>query len=194
MAWAGAYDDIIAGANNGETATVMTLIRRGMDVNTADSTGNTLLMLAVRDGHMALMEALLVNRANVHRRNQFGDTALMLGALKAKPETVRRLIDVGAEPNVDGWTPLHYAIFGGSKEVIALLIAKGAKLDARAPNGQTPLMLAVKLGGLGLVQQLVDADADMDLPDYDGLSPLGLAVKLGHDDIAAYLRAEGADE
>ena len=45
-----------------------------------------------------------------------------------------------------------------------------------------------------LVQQLIDADADMDLTDYDGLSALRLALKLGHDEIAAYLRSEGADE
>ena len=193
-AMAGAYDDIIAAANTGDTAVVMGLLNRGMDVNTADSAGNTLLMLAVRDGYLTLMDALLVNRANINRRNQFGDTALMLGALKARLEPVRRLIDAGADLNGEGWTPLHYAIFGGHKEVIALLIAKGAMLDARAPNGQTALMLAVKLGALGLVQQLIDADADMDLADFDGLSPLRLALKLGHGDIAAYLRSEGADE
>lgn len=194
MVLAGAYDDIIAAANNGEASVVLRLIKRGMDVNTADSTGNTLLMLAVRDGHLPLMEALLVNRANLNRRNQFGDSALMLGALKARLETVRRLIDLGADLNPDGWTPLHYAIFGGSKEVTAFLIAKGAKLDARAPNGQTPLMVAVKLGTLDFVQQLIDADADMDLTDYEGLSALGLALKLGHEDIAGYLRSEGANE
>jgi ankyrin repeat protein len=55
-------------------------------------------------------------------------------------------------------------------------------------------MLAVKFGKLELVQQLIDADADMDLTDYDGLSALRLALKLGHDEIAAYLRSEGADE
>jgi ankyrin repeat protein len=165
-----------------------------MDVNTADPVGSTLLMIAVRNGHLPLMEALLVNRANINRRNQFGDTALLLGALKARVDAVQRLIDQGAEVNPDGWTPLQYSMFGGSKEVTALLIAKGANLDARAPNGQTALMLAVKLGKLDLVQQLIDADADMDLTDYDGLSALRLALKLGHDEIAAYLRSEGADE
>jgi ankyrin repeat protein len=85
-------------------------------------------------------------------------------------------------------------MFGGSKEVAALLITKGAKLDARAPNGQTALMLAVKLGKLDLVQHLTDADADMDLVDYEGVSALRMALKLGHEEIAAYLRSQGADE
>jgi hypothetical protein len=34
----------------------------------------------------------------------------------------------------------------------------------------------------------------MDLTDYEGLSALGLALKLGHEDIAGYLRSEGANE
>ncbi len=191
---AGAYEDIITAANNGETPVVIDLLRRGMDVNTADPVGSTLLMISVRNGHLPLMEALLVNRANINRRNQFGDSALMLGALKSRLEAVQRLIELGAIVNPDGWTPLHYAIFGGSKEVASLLVAKGAKLDARAPNGQTALMLAVKLGRFDLVQLLVEADADMDLTDYDGVSALLLAQQLSHDQISAYLRSEGAVE
>lgn len=191
---AGAYEDIITAANNGETSVVVGLLKRGMDVNTADPVGSTLLMISVRNGHLPLMEALLVNRANINRRNQFGDSALLLGALKARVEAVQRLIELGAEVNPDGWTPLHYSIFGGSKEVAALLLGKGAKVDARAPNGQTALMLAVKLGKLDLVRLLIDADADMDLTDYDGVSALRLARTLGHDEIVAYLRREGAVE
>jgi ankyrin repeat protein len=89
---------------------------------------------------------------------------------------------------------LHYAVFGGNKEVVALLIAKGAKLDARAPNGQTALMIAAKLRSPELVQQLVDADADMDLADYDGLTALRLAHQAGNAEIVDYLRKVGAVE
>jgi ankyrin repeat protein len=191
---AGAYDDILAAANSGDTVAVIDLIKRGMDVNTADPRGTTLLMIAVRNGNISLMEALLASRANVNRRNQFGDTALGLAALSARYDAVHGLIEKGADLNPSGWTPLHYAVFGGSKEVAALLVAKGAKLDARAPNGQTALMIAVKLGKLELVEQLIDADADMDLADYDGMTALQLAIKLGHGEIAAYLRKVGAVE
>lgn len=191
---AGAYENIIAATNNGDTTTVLDLLKRGMDVNTADRSGSTLLMIAARSNHVQLLEALLANRANVNRRNQVGDTALSLAALKVQIEAVRILVDKGADLNPSGWTPLHYAVFGGSKEVAALLIAKGAKLDARAPNGQTSLILAVKLGNPDLVRLLIDADADMDLADYEGVSAIALARKLGHEEIAAYLAKEGAVE
>jgi hypothetical protein len=89
---------------------------------------------------------------------------------------------------------LHYVVFEGTKEVATLLIAKGAKLDARAPNGQTPLMIAVKLGKQDFVEQLIDADADMDLADYEGVTALRLAQRLEHAAIVEYLRKVGAVE
>jgi len=135
VAQAGAYDDILAAANNGDTATVVDLLKRGMDVNTADRSGSTLLMIAASNGYMPLMEVLLANRANVNRRNQAGDTALLLAALKARLEAVKVLIDKGADLNAAGWTPLHYAIFGGSRDIAALLVAKGAKVDVLAVAG-----------------------------------------------------------
>jgi hypothetical protein len=38
---AGAYDDILAATGNGDTAAVLDLVKRGMDVNTADPAGTT---------------------------------------------------------------------------------------------------------------------------------------------------------
>lgn len=189
LAQAGAYDNIIAAANNGDTMTVVDLLKRGMDVNTADPSGTTLLMISARLGNLDLLETLLANRASVNRRNQFGDTALLLAVLKGQIEAVQALIDKGADLNSSGWTPLHYTVFADSREITALLIAKGANLDTRAPNGQTALMLAVKFGKTDLVRQLIDAEADVDLADYEGVSPLQLARKLGHVEIADYLNS-----
>ncbi|NJD35043.1 MAG: ankyrin repeat domain-containing protein [Betaproteobacteria bacterium] len=192
FAHAGAYEDILTAANNDDTATVVGLLQRGMDVNTADRTGTTLVMIAARNGNMQLLQTLLARRANVNRRNQHGDTALLMAAIKPAPDAAKALIENGAELNPDGWTPLHYAVFSGSTEVAAMLIAKGAKLDARAPNGQTALMLAVKQGKLELVQLLVNARADLRLTDSDGLTALGLAKKLDHSGMVTYLRRSGA--
>ena len=164
LARGGAYDDILAAANDNDTATVVDLLKRGMDVNTSDRAGSTLLMIAARTGNLQLLQTLLANRAN------------------------------GAELNTSGWTTLHYAVFGGATDVLALVIAKGGKLDARAPNGQTALMLAVKHGKLELVRQLIDADADMDVADFEGVTAIKLARKLGHEEIASYLRSVGAVE
>jgi ankyrin repeat protein len=194
IAHAGAYEDILSAAGNDDTATVTSLLQRGMDVNTADRSGNTLLMIASRNGNLALMKSLIAARANVNRRNQHGDTALLLAALKPAPEAARLLVENGADLNPSGWTPLHYSILSGSKDIAALLVAKGAKVDSPAPNGQTSLMLAVKLGNSDLVQLLIKAGANLNLKDSDGLTALGLAKKLDQSEIAGYLRRAGGPE
>jgi ankyrin repeat protein len=43
-----------------------------------------------------------------------------------------------------GVTPLHWAARKGYKEVVELLIAKGADLNAKTKNGNTALDLAIQ--------------------------------------------------
>jgi len=64
-------------------------------------------------------------------------------------EIARLLLDAGADPNAHkrGQTALHWAARGGQIEMAELLLARGARLDARAktPQGDaTPLDQAVK--------------------------------------------------
>lgn len=191
---AGSYDDILAAANKDDTAQVVDLLKRGMDVNTADADGNTLLAIAARNANLELLDFLLINRANPLRRNKYGDSPLMLGVFRGHTAAVRRLLEAGAPMDHDGWNALHYAAFGGRDEVLKLLIQRNPDLDAIAPNGQTPLMLAAAAGKLEAVKLLIEADADMDLEDYEGRTALMLATKNGHSQIIEYLRSEGAYE
>ena len=38
-----------------------------------------------------------------------------------------------------GWIPLHLAALGGDKEIVELLISKGADVNAKDDVGRTPL-------------------------------------------------------
>lgn len=191
---AGIYDDILQAANQSNTAGVIDLLRRGMDVNTADAGGSTLTMIAARTNNVQLLDFLIQNRANLNRRNRYGDTALMMAALGGHLAIAQRLIAAGAETSNAGWAPLHYAAYGGMNDVLLLLTKSGAALDARAPNGQTALMLAASLGHLEAVRILIDADADMDLQDYDGRSALVLARRNKHTKVVEFLLESGAVE
>jgi len=79
---AGAYDDILIAAQNDDTTVVIDLIKRGMDVNTTDRDGSSLLMIAARNGNQDLTAKLINQRANVNHRNRYGDSALALASLK----------------------------------------------------------------------------------------------------------------
>lgn len=193
-AWAGIYDDILVAANQDDTVKVIDLLKRGMDVNTADQSGNTLLIIAARNANLDLLDFLLRNRSNVLKRNKYGDSAIMVAAFRGHVPAVRRLLDAGAPADNDGWNALHYAAFGGHTEVLRSLVERGVDLDSTAPNGQTALMLASSTGKLETVKILIDADADMDLEDFEGRTALMLAEKNERKDVAEYLRESGAYE
>ena len=167
-ALAGAYDDILSAAQNGRVDVVLDLVARGMDVNTTDADGSTLLLIAARGDNQKLVEALLHNRASVIKRNRFGDTALHVAASQGHAACVALLLAAGSETDPAGWTALHYAAYAGHTATVELLIAKGAKLDARAPNGRTALMLAAQNDHAGVSLALLRAGADTELQDYDG--------------------------
>ena len=194
VATAGSYDDILIAAEKGDSAQVIDLLKRGMDVNTTDSTGNTLLIIAARTGNAELLDFLLRNRANTLKRNKYGDSALMVAAFRGDAATVQRLLAAKAPPNHDGWTALHYAAYGGYGEVVHLLAAHHADLDAEAPNGQTALMLAASTGKLEAGKALVDADADLDREAREGRTALMFAQAGGHTEVVEYLRSSGAYE
>lgn len=194
QAVAGAYDDILVAARDNRADTVADLVRRGMDPNTSDRAGTTLLMFAAGHGNLQLVDFLVQSRANLQKKNSYGDTATAIAALRGHLAIVRRLVEAGADIAGTGWNPLHYAAFSGHGDIVAFLAGKGAPLDAPAPNGQTALMLAAKSGHADAVRALVDADADLDLEDPQGQSALALAETAGHTRIADYLREEGAEE
>lgn len=194
LAAGGVYDEILDAAERGDSQAVVSLLQRGMDINTTDRDGNTLLMIAARTGNLELMGFLVSNRAAINPRNRFGDTAILLAAIKGSVVGVEMLHTGGAQLDTSGWTALHYAVFSESTDLVEWLLKKGSKIDARAPNGHTALMLAAKQGKLAQVKLLVDADADMDLEDFDGKSALALAKAGNHDEVVAFLRSSGAVE
>lgn len=195
LACAGAYDDILAGAEHNHIEVVLDLLNLGMDVNTATPEGTTLLMTAARHGDGELAEALLKRRANHLIRNKFGDTALMFAALSGHVKVVKRLLELGGpQENRDGWSPLHYAAYGGHIEVARFLLRKGAKVDEPAPNTQTALMLAAGTGNYDMVRFLLDEQANRKLKDRDGQTARSIAEAKGNKQIADFLGAFDATE
>ncbi|HEY7817660.1 MAG TPA: sigma-70 family RNA polymerase sigma factor, partial [Vicinamibacteria bacterium] len=196
-------------------------LRHGRDVM-----GNTALILAVNNGHREL--AALLREAGApsdhHEAAAIGDveevrsildrspelldayslegfTALSLAAHFGHLETMRLLLDRGADVNAVsrhaiGTTPLIAALFGRKVDAARMLIDRGA--DVRAARGGTgwpragftPLHYAAAFGFLDLIEMLMAKGASPEALDESGASPLDAAREAGQEEALRLLTAE----
>ncbi len=139
-------DDMFKAVKTNDVRELRTFLEQGMDPDSTNQQGYSVLMEAAREGHVEVIALLLDRKAKVNQRNAVGETALMLAAFKGNVEAVRLLHGRGAEINSAGWTALHYAAFQGQTGAAKYLLDNKAQVDARAPNGITPLMAGVRNG------------------------------------------------
>ena len=187
-----ALDELLGAVQKGDAKGVQAYLDRGMDPNSVDPKGFTLLMLAARENHREVVTLLLDRKAKINQRSAYGDSALMLASFKGNLDMVRLLVARGAEVQHAGWAPLHYAAFEGRAEVIRFLLAKGADKNAVAPNGYSPLMLAVLNKHLAAAQALLYADVELNLRGPKGETALGIALPRGEPEMIELLRRAGA--
>lgn len=189
-AHADSYENSLSSARLGDTRQLVDLLNRGVDPNTIDAQGNSLLILAAREGHVRTVSALLQYRTNLSHRNLVGDSALMLAILGGHSAIVDMLLDGGAAIDHDGWTPLIYAAFEGRMDTLERLLALGANVNALAPNGSTALMFAARNGHIDIVRRLLMTQIDLDQQNDRGFTAETWALSNGNTDIADLIIAE----
>ncbi|MDD5175687.1 MAG: ankyrin repeat domain-containing protein [Sterolibacterium sp.] len=188
---AGAYDDMLEAVITKDRGKIYHLLQRGMDVNTTDRSGNTLLMMAARNDDHSMVEFLLRNNANSLIKNKYGDSALMLASLRGNLKSVIALVAAGAEIDPEGWTPLIYAAFEGHAEIVRYLLTKDVDIDAQSENGTTALMAASRNGHLEIVKILLAQDADVHLVNQDNLTAGDMALAGRHFAVTNLLKSSG---
>ncbi len=194
--WAGAYEDFFKSVINDDARTVADLLARGFDPNSRDEKGQNLLYLSQRDGAFKVAQVLVDHpQIRLDLPNNSGETALMMAALRDHDAWVTRLLDKGArieglaEGGQAGWTPLHYAAAAPGSKALAVLLTRGARVDARSPNGTTPLMMAAQYGPEDAVTALLKQGADVRLRNDLNLGPADFAQRAARESLAARLAA-----
>jgi len=155
-----------------------------------DEHGVSALMRARYRFDKALVAAIEehVAELDVFEAASFGDIDRVATLLASDPSAARSV-------SADGFTPLHLATFFGQVEVVGMLIARGADVDARGRGWMTgtPLHSAASASHADVARLLLEAGADPDPRQDGGFTPLHAAGLNGNAELTGLLLDAGAD-
>ena len=109
---------------------------------------------------------------------------------------VRALVTSGADvnqPEGDGATALHWAVYDDSTDLVRVLLEAGASARAANDLGVTPLHLAAANGNTEILRLLLEKRANPNASAASGVTPLMEAARSGRVDAVRLLLAHGAD-
>lgn len=128
----------------------------------------------VREGNIKAVEYFLQSGLSAEARDKHGVPLICLAARGKHRRMAGLLIERGVNVNVQsedrGSTALMDAASSGATEIVADLLAAGAKPDVVSKDGQTALIMAVGRGDDAVASLLLKAGADPDIADKLGFS------------------------
>ena len=169
-------------AENGNLATIRTLLQAGADPRGMPNGHTTTLMVAARNGHYAAVEMFLGLKVDANLRDHCGCNALVLAATRGHSKLVTLLLDHTGDidyPDNKGFTALMHAASGGHQQMVRLFIRKRARIEQRNHDDRTALMLAAQAGHTAIMRELIKAGASIYDTDWMQRSALMLAALRG---------------
>jgi ankyrin repeat protein len=157
------------------------------------------ILKALSDGDMQAFKKLASEDKKIgNLKGAGGTTPLMQAVLYGDADSVRLLLEQGADPNIRndaGATALMWAV--GDTEKTRLLVEHRADVNARSDDGRTPLLIAAaRFGNAEVIKLLLGRGADLSAksPDPRGYATvLSEAARTGDDALLRMLIERGAD-
>ena len=140
--------------------TFITIISK-MNLEQANSHGETILWLAVQKGSINFVEMLLEYGANINTTDK------------------------------DGWTPLHLAVQNNDINMVRLLLNHNPDINATNKYGNNIIWVAVywAKGRHDIIELLLDAGANPFQCNYHGINAINLAQTIAnYDNVSVFLR------
>ncbi|XP_071111355.1 serine/threonine-protein phosphatase 6 regulatory ankyrin repeat subunit C-like [Haliotis cracherodii] len=170
-----------------------------VDINSRGRKRKTPVMLAARNGHKEVVELLVKKGANLSLAyNAAGSNVLHLACFNGHVDVVKYLLSQNAvDVNSRGWkqrTPVMRAAHSGNKEVVELLVNKGADLSLLNKKGSNILHLVCQWGELEVVKYiLLQNTVEINSRGYKKRTPMMWAAVKGHKEVVELLVNKGAD-
>lgn len=148
--------------------TVKFLIKNGVEVNGVTNNRVSALMAAAAVGNKKIIDLLLENSADLKAKDKNGNNLLMHSTFSDNYDNVaffiKKFKDVGIDVNLTnkfGDTNLIAAAYLCSNtEILKLLLANGADINAQNKVGENPLFLPALAENLEVMKFLLDNGAD----------------------------------
>ncbi len=136
---------------------------------------------------------LLLLKTNVQAKDDhlldkfFSDHRTEIEKISDDPQLMERYILSQKDVNVrfkEGKTLLHYASPKNYRDIVKLLLERGADINAADNDKRTPLHEAMSYKAFEVVRFLVEKGADVNLEDKNGKTPLSSIVFWDHNKLA----------
>uniref|UniRef100_A0A8C6JHL0 Uncharacterized protein n=4 Tax=Neoaves TaxID=3078114 RepID=A0A8C6JHL0_MELUD len=159
--------------------------QRGNEVSALPATLDTLSIhqLAAQGELSQLKEHLRKGTCGSLGSHPRGFTPLIWAAAFGEIETVRHLLEWGADPHAlakERESALSLASMGGYTDIVTMLLERNVDINIYDWNGGTPLLYAVRGNHVKCVEALLARGADLTEEADSGYTPMDLAVALGH--------------
>jgi len=216
------YSLLVNAIRSGAMQIAESLVAAGADVFAEGKLTGDAFWIASAEGHSKILELLLSKAKGDDRLQRSLEVALKWAVLGGHLESIRLLIDSGAEvnrPDEAGQTPLMLACIRGLEgawevrtkqkfpqrqagpkpdwpKVVETLLKAGANPNTQTKDGVSPLMVGAGQGEKEICNLLLSCGADVNLKHSKGLTALSIAKAAGQESIVELLRSviEGGPE
>src|SRR5262245_8179675 len=180
----GGLTPLLFAARDGKVASARVLLDAGADINIVDPDRHTSLILALSNGQFDVAGLLIERGADVNMEDKVGQTALYAA------------VDAHTAPASNRPAPRETDDTLSSLDVIKMLLAKGARVDAalRAQlpyrtkldrggdgvlgNGTTPLIRAAKSADVPVIKLLLEKGANAKAATRNGVTAVMMAANV----------------
>lgn len=192
---------LLLAAKNGDIDTVRRLIEEKTFVEVTDDHRSSVLMYIARIGNADVVRDLILKGgALVFQPNENGSTALIFAIAQGHFDTVKLLVEFGADVNEmvtkADLSPLMIASMQGYANIVEYLLQNEeenvAEVNSANKYGRTALMYATAGGHVAVIEALIASGADLNAVDIYGNTPLTIAKHEKNEELYKLLEKAGA--